>query len=73
MVRGEGTTTQGLASPALIQKNLKGIKYPATKANMLQRAKTNNAPPEVMSILEMLPEKEYTSPAQVMKEVGKKE
>ncbi len=40
---------------------------------MLQRAKTNNAPPEVMSILEMLPEKEYTSPAQVMKEVGKKE
>jgi hypothetical protein len=73
MVRGEGTTAQGLASPALIQKHLKGISYPATKASLLRCAKDNSAPPEVMAVLELLPEKEYRSPAHVMKEVGKKE
>jgi hypothetical protein len=73
MVRGEGTTAQGFASPALIQKHLKGGHYPTSKKAMLQCAKENNAPFEVMAILEMLPDKQYISPADVMKEVGKKE
>jgi hypothetical protein len=36
-------------------------------------AKKNNAPNEVMSILDLIPEKEYISPAHLMKEVSKKE
>jgi hypothetical protein len=35
--------------------------------------KKNKAPSDVMNILDLIPEKEYISPAHVMKEVGKKE
>jgi hypothetical protein len=73
MVRGEGTTAQGFASPAKIQHSLKGAHYPSNKQDLVNLAKKNNAPTDVMSILDLMPEKEYSSPAQVMKEVGKKE
>ncbi len=73
MVRGEGTTAQGFASPAKIQHCLKGAHYPSDKKSLVGVAKKNNAPNDVMSILDLIPEKEYISPAHVMKEVGKKE
>ncbi len=73
MVRGEGTTAQGFASPAKIQTCLKGAHYPSNKADLVNVAKKNNAPSDVMGILDLIPEKEYISPAHVMKEVGKKE
>ncbi len=73
MVRGEGTTAQGFASPAKIQHSLKGAHYPANKRDLVNLAKKNNAPNDVMNILELIPEKEYISPAHVMVEVGKKE
>jgi hypothetical protein len=73
LVRGEGTTAQGFASPAKIQQCLKGAHYPSDKKSLVDLAKKNNAPNDVMSILDLIPEKEYTSPAHVMKEVGKKE
>ncbi len=71
MVRGEGQTAQGLASPALIQKYLKGMSYPADKNTLMTCANENNAPKEVTEVINRLPEMEYISPAHVMKEVGK--
>ncbi len=73
MVRGEGTTAQGFASPAKIQHCLKGAHYPMDKEGLVNLAKKNQAPNDVMSILDLIPEKEYISPAHVMKEVGRKE
>ncbi len=73
LVRGEGTTAQGFASPAKIQECLKGAHYPSNKSDLINLAKRNKAPNDVMSILDLIPEKEYISPAHVMKEVGKKE
>jgi hypothetical protein len=73
LVRGEGTTAQGFASPAKIQHSLKGAHYPSNKSDLVNLAKRNNAPQDVMSILDAIPEKEYASPANLMKEVGKKE
>ncbi len=73
MVRGEGTTAQGFASPAKIQHCLKGAHYPSNKNDLVNLAKKNNAPSDVLSILDLIAEKEYISPAHVMKEVGKKE
>lgn len=73
MVRGEGTTALGFASPAKIQQYLKGSHYPSRKSDLVNVAKKNNAPDDVMNILDLIPNKEYTSPAHVMKEVGKKE
>jgi len=73
LVRGEGTTAQGFASPAKIQQCLKGAHYPSNKQKLVDLARKNNAPNNVMSILDLIPDKEYSSPAHVMKEVGKKE
>ncbi len=73
MVRGEGTTAQGFASPAKIQEYLRGAHYPSSKMDLVNLAKKNKAPNDVMAILDLIPEKEYISPAHVMKEVGKKE
>lgn len=73
MVRGEGITAQRFASPAKIQQCLKGAHYPSNKHDLVNLAKKNKAPNEVMSILDLIPEKEYSSPIHVMKEVGKKE
>ncbi len=73
MVRSEGATTQGYASPAKIQSCLKGAHYPSTKQDLVNLAKKNSAPEEVMAILNVMPNKEYSSPANVMKEMGKKE
>ncbi len=73
MVRGEGTTAQGFASPAKIQECLKGAHYPSNKRDLVNLAKRNSAPRDVMAILDLIPEKEYISPVHVMKEVGKKE
>jgi hypothetical protein len=73
MVRGEGLTAQGFASPARIQQFLKGSHFPSSKQDLINVAKKNDAPQDVMAILDLIPEKEYISPAQVMKEVGKKE
>jgi hypothetical protein len=73
LVRGEGTTAQGFASPAKIQHCLKGAHYPSNKQDLVRIAKNNNAPSDVMSVLNLIPDKEYNSPARVMVEVGKKE
>jgi len=73
MVRGEGTTAQGFASPAKIQHCLKGAHYPSNKRDLVNLARNNNAPSDVMNILDLIPDKEYNSPAHVMVEIGKKE
>ncbi len=73
MVRGEGTTAKGFASPAKIQHCLKGAHYPSNKDDLLRLAKKNSAPNDVLKILGVIPEKEYSSPAELMKAVGRKE
>ncbi|MDR0372885.1 MAG: DUF2795 domain-containing protein [Nitrososphaerota archaeon] len=73
MVRGEGTTAQGSASPTKIQHSLKGAHYPSSKNDLVRLAKNNSAPSDVLSILDVIPNKEYSSPADLMKEIGKKE
>lgn len=57
-------------SPVLVQKNLKGARYPANKDLLIQIAQKNNAPSEVMDVLNQIPAQEYASPAQVMKAIG---
>jgi len=56
-------------SPILVQKNLKGAKYPSDKNQLIQIAQRNNAPNEVMDVLNQIPAQEYSSPAKVMKAI----
>jgi hypothetical protein len=58
-------------SPTAVQKALKGADYPASREDLLDLARDNEAPEEVVEELEVvLEEEEYESPAAVMAELG---
>lgn len=58
-------------SAAMLQVYLKGIDYPANKEDIIETARNNNCPDNVMSFFNRLPEKEYFYPTDVEKEFGK--
>ncbi|WP_088890849.1 DUF2795 domain-containing protein [Leptolyngbya ohadii] len=58
------------ANPIEIQKDLKGIDYPATKDDILKHAKKNGADKNVQEILKQIPDQEYAKPTDVNKAIG---
>ncbi len=56
---------------AQLQLYLKGIDYPASKQELLERARSNKAPDTVMSFLKRLPERRYNRANEVEQEFGK--
>lgn len=52
-------------NPIQIQKFLKGIDYPAKKADLLENAKKMGADENVCSALEQLPDEDYEAPVDV--------
>ena len=54
-----------MINPIEIQTHLKGITYPASKQNLIDKATENNATTEVMDALKALPETEYQTPTEV--------
>ena len=61
---------KGNQSPINITKHLKGIDFPAEKADLLDLAEENGAEEEVLEKIRQMPEKEYGSMADVMKGFG---
>lgn len=57
-------------SPANIQRFLGGVEYPANKQDLLQQARDNQAPPEVLDTLEHLRREQFGGPQDVMKAYG---
>lgn len=57
---------------ANVTHQLKGIDFPANKKDLIQHAKRNHAPKEVMDELEGFEERQYGSMADVMKAYGTK-
>lgn len=55
-------------SPIEVQKALKGMDYPAKKQDLIEKARKNGAPQEVMKVLENLPDKEFENAVDVSKE-----
>ncbi len=58
------------ASPAAVEKYLKGIFYPASKSELIEQAKSNNAPDDVIHVLNNFSDRMYHSTVDVAKEVG---
>jgi hypothetical protein len=59
------------ASPTDVQKALRGADYPASREDLIELARENEAPEEVVEELESrLDETEYDGPAQVIAELG---
>lgn len=51
------------ANPIQIQNYLGGAQYPASRAHLLECARQENAPQEVMEALSGIADREYQSPA----------
>ncbi|KWF22753.1 DUF2795 domain-containing protein [Burkholderia pseudomultivorans] len=58
-------------SPVDVQKALKGMDYPASKADVVECAERSHADPAVIDMLRRIPEREYGTPASVSKELGR--
>lgn len=57
-------------SPANVQKYLHDVDYPASKQDLLDQARRNSAPPEILDTIERLPEDQFGGPQEVMKGYG---
>ena len=58
-------------NPIEVQKNLKGMSYPASKEDLVAAAEGNNASEDVLERLRGLSEQEFTGPDDVMEALGK--
>ncbi len=57
-------------SPNKVQKYLKGIHYPASKDDLVDQARQNDAPRPVMKVIERFADCDYGGPQDVMKAFG---
>ncbi len=57
-------------NPIQVQKFLKGLDYPASKQDVLQKAEQEGADEDVRSTLEQLPEEQFETPADISKAIG---
>lgn len=60
-------------NPAKIEESIKGIDFPASKEDILNRARENSAAQEEMDALEGLPDQEYTTPTDITQALGNSE
>ncbi len=64
---------RGSVSPAYIQKFLAGMDYPASRQEIVEHAKKNNADQDVINILRAIPDQQYNSAVDVSKGIGQVE
>ena len=57
-------------NPIELQKHLKGMSYPASRQDILDKAKENGADDELVSALVGLSDGEFETPADVNKAIG---
>lgn len=57
-------------NPIEVERHLKGIKFPANREDLIEHARQNDAPEEVLSTLEQMPDREFHNAADVAKGVG---
>ncbi len=55
---------------AKVSKSLKGIDFPADRRKVVEQAKKNSAPNDVINVLNHIPDQEYDSMAGVWHAVG---
>ena len=59
-----------LADFIKVQKFLDGIRYPATKQQLVEHARRNQANDEALSSLRDMPEREYSGPDEVSRVIA---
>ena len=66
-----GRTSASVANPVEVQAFLEGVGYPAGKRQLLREAESQRASRDVRATLRRLPEKNFKSPTEVSKAIGK--
>jgi hypothetical protein len=56
---------------AELEHSIKGINYPASKDELVEQAKKNNADKNIINALKELPEQKFSNPIEVTKAYGK--
>jgi len=64
------TRGMGGHSPSNVAHHLKGIHFPARKRDLLRQAEDNDAGPDILDMIENMPEMDYESMADIMKACG---
>jgi AcrR family transcriptional regulator len=59
-------------NPIQLQKHLKGVDYPASKADLLAAARDQGADQETIRALEAMPDREYDGPNAVSQAVTRR-
>ncbi|MEN6617712.1 MAG: DUF2795 domain-containing protein [Syntrophorhabdus sp.] len=62
-----GRGNPDIASPAAVENYLKGIDFPANKKKLMQQARDNDAPDDVIRTIERLPDQQFHSPIDISK------
>jgi hypothetical protein len=57
-------------SPTAIERDLKGVHYPASKDELLRQAKNNGAPEDALYVLNKFQKKKYNTNLDISKEVS---
>lgn len=57
-------------NPIQLQKYLKGMTYPASKAQIVEHARGHQADEQIQSVLDRIPDKQYDNPAAVSSAVS---
>ncbi len=52
-------------------KYLAGMRFPAEREKLFDNAKNKDAPNNILNLINKLPDKIYTSPIDITKEIGK--
>ena len=55
----------GAVSASEVEKYVKGTNFPVDKNGLVEQARSNNAPQEVLDLMENFPERDYASAADV--------
>jgi hypothetical protein len=57
-------------SPATLEKYLTGINYPCSRQELVNHARHQNAPQDVIQTLQNLPRDKFNSPVDISRAVG---
>jgi hypothetical protein len=57
-------------NPIEVQKHLSGVDYPASKADIVGTAESNDAPQEVIEALQQMEGEQFDGPDEVMGALG---
>ena len=69
--RSEGRRTSTRANPVEVQRFLEGVGYPVRKRELVEQAKNRRAKREVRDTLDRLPDRQFGSPTEVSKAIGR--